>query len=250
LADCSDVLPPTVSIGDAALGEGEGAVGVVVSLSEASTTAVTVEVSTADATATAPDDYAALSAVSVTFAPGEMSRTVQIAVVDDSAVEGEEMFSVLLGNAQGAEIGDGAGIVTIADDEETTACGAPGYDKASEQGVFVWKDCDTGEWQARLTAAGESLAYQGSVMAPSAVLGVSEFSIEANDVLENAANPSRIDYTLYVSGTGQDGFGFTLSADEQTCFVLDAPASMPVYVGAARTPVPAAFDLATLSSCN
>ena len=47
------------------------------------------------------------SDVTLTFAPGETSRTVAVAVLDDAIDEGEETFTLSLRYASGAEIADG-----------------------------------------------------------------------------------------------------------------------------------------------
>jgi hypothetical protein len=56
---------------------------------------VTVGYATADGTASAPEDYTAASGT-LTFAPGETAKTVSVAVVGDTLVEGDETFSLVL----------------------------------------------------------------------------------------------------------------------------------------------------------
>jgi len=54
---------------------------------------------------------------SITFAPGETSKTVTVVVLSDTAAEGSENFTVLLSTPIGATIVDGSGRGTIVDDE-------------------------------------------------------------------------------------------------------------------------------------
>ncbi|UPY36670.1 Calx-beta domain-containing protein [Sediminicoccus sp. KRV36] len=110
---------PAVSISDATLQEGQAGPRELVftlSLSQPSTEAVTIPWSTRDGTAIAGSDYAAASG-SVTFVPGETSRTISITLFGDTAIEGDESFSLVLGTPIGASIADGSGLGTILNDD-------------------------------------------------------------------------------------------------------------------------------------
>jgi hypothetical protein len=110
---------PALSINDATVTEGNsGTVFAVftVTLSAASGQQVTVNYATANATATAPADYAAASAT-LTFAPGEATKTFSVLVNGDGADEPNETFHVNLSGAVNATISDGQGVGTINDDD-------------------------------------------------------------------------------------------------------------------------------------
>jgi hypothetical protein len=77
---------------------------------------VSVDFQTADGTATAPADYASRSGT-LTFAPGETSKTITVPVNGDTIDEPDEQFFVDLSNASNAAIADGRGIGTILDDD-------------------------------------------------------------------------------------------------------------------------------------
>ncbi len=82
---------------------------------------MTVDFATADGTATQPGDYASNTGT-VTFAPGETSKTVTVQVNGDTAVEPNETFFVNLSNATGnATIADNQGVGTIVNDDATGA---------------------------------------------------------------------------------------------------------------------------------
>ena len=71
-----------------------------VSLSEPSGRALAVTWSTADGTATAGDDYTAVTATALTFAPGETGRTLTVRTLTDADdTEGEETFTVTVSRA-------------------------------------------------------------------------------------------------------------------------------------------------------
>ncbi len=61
-------------------------------------------------------DYVATSGT-ITFAPGQTSRTIVVQTLDDATYEGNETFMVNLSNASGAVIADAQGTATIIDNE-------------------------------------------------------------------------------------------------------------------------------------
>ena len=87
---------------------------------------VTVDWTTADGTATAGEDYAAASGT-LTFGPGETSKTIRVALLDTADVDGTETFSVQLGNASGITLDDAEAIGTIsgAETANVPATGQP-----------------------------------------------------------------------------------------------------------------------------
>jgi probable HAF family extracellular repeat protein len=86
-----------------------------VSLSEPVAEVVTVSYSTADGTAS-DSDYQAVAGT-LTFAPGETSKTVTVLVNGDRLGEPNETFVVNLSGATNATIADDQGVGTIFDDE-------------------------------------------------------------------------------------------------------------------------------------
>jgi CSLREA domain-containing protein len=92
-----------------------------VSLSNPSDETITVDYATQDGTAnpaTAGSDYVAIPATTLTFNPGETSKTVTVVVKGDTTYEKDETFFVNLSNASAtATIDDGQGIGTITNDD-------------------------------------------------------------------------------------------------------------------------------------
>jgi hypothetical protein len=116
----ADPVPPKLSIGNATVTEGSTgmtAANFTVTLSEASGKTVTVNYATADGTGTTADsDYQAASDT-LTFAPGETSKTVTVLVNGDTTFEPDEMFSVSLSGPTNATIATGTGTGTIQNDD-------------------------------------------------------------------------------------------------------------------------------------
>ena len=111
--------PPTLSIGDGSVREGNSGTSrldLTVTLSRTSSDAVTVNYQTANGTALASKNYYSTSGT-LTFQPGQTSRTISIAIKVDRKREANETFSVQLSGAVGATINDAVGTATILNDD-------------------------------------------------------------------------------------------------------------------------------------
>ena len=84
---------PTLSISDVSVVEGVDAV-FAVSLDKPSFESITVSLATAEGTALDPEDYTGYSGGSITFAPGETSKNITIATIDDAIYEVTENFTL------------------------------------------------------------------------------------------------------------------------------------------------------------
>ena len=121
------VAPPTISIADVSVAEGNSATTnatFTVSLSKAAATAITVGYGTANGTATAALDYTAATG-SLTFAPGVTSQTIAVKVTGDTTVEPAETFTVTLTNPSGATLARATATATITNDD-VAATATPG----------------------------------------------------------------------------------------------------------------------------
>ena len=110
---------PLLSVDD--LSVAEGSTGsrnalVTVRLSAASSNPVTVDYATGDGTAVAPGDYAAKSGT-LTFAAGQTSQRISVAINGDTLDESSETALVTLASPSGAALGDPQGTITILDDD-------------------------------------------------------------------------------------------------------------------------------------
>ena len=112
-------LPPSLRINDIRVTEATGsAVNAVftVSLSAPSGQNVTVNYAAANGTAVAPADYTSISGT-LTFAAGETSKTVTVAVAGDALQEATETFVVNLTIPTNATIADTQRVATIIDND-------------------------------------------------------------------------------------------------------------------------------------
>jgi hypothetical protein len=116
----SDDAPPSLSINDVSVSEGnEGTVNATftVTLSTASSRTVTAEYLTVNNTAIGGSDYVSVAPTKLTFAPGETSQPLDIAVIGDVTEENDETFFVNLINPSNASIADNQGLGTIKNDD-------------------------------------------------------------------------------------------------------------------------------------
>ena len=111
--------PGALEVADASVREGDrgtSTVAVTVTLSSASTQPITVSYRTVDGSARVKDDYTPTSGT-LTFQPGQTSRTISVSIKGDRRREADEAFTVQLSNAVGAPIEDGNATVTIQNDD-------------------------------------------------------------------------------------------------------------------------------------
>ena len=110
---------PEISVNDITVAENAGPAVFTVSLSRTSTAPVSVNVATSDGSALQPGDYSTTS-TTLTFAPGILSRTFSVPIVNDLVSEQTETFNVVLDTPVSGRIADNTGIGTITDDDEGT----------------------------------------------------------------------------------------------------------------------------------
>jgi len=90
---------PVVRVADQVVDEASGQVSFVVTLDRPSTGTVSVDVATVNGTALAGSDYTALSTQTLTFAPGQMVKVVNVGLLNDGTAEGSETFSLKLSSS-------------------------------------------------------------------------------------------------------------------------------------------------------
>ena len=106
---------PTLSIDDVSVAEGDPA-SFTVTLTGTSTQTVTVDYRTVGGTATQGIDYDAASGT-LTFDVGTTQQTIDVRTTEDSDVEPDEGFTVVLSNPTNATIADDSGSGTIRNDD-------------------------------------------------------------------------------------------------------------------------------------
>ncbi|WP_339682931.1 Calx-beta domain-containing protein [Gimesia maris] len=112
---------PDISIDDATINEDAGSVTLTVSLSNSASTPIQIDYSTADDTAVQTEDYSLISET-LTFAPGEVTKTIIVPITDDFQAEDQEQFFVNLSNLQtsipDSSIQKSKSVITILDNDQ------------------------------------------------------------------------------------------------------------------------------------
>jgi hypothetical protein len=242
--------PSELAVSPVTVLENAGQANFNVTLTPASTQVVTVTFSTTDATAKAGLDYSAVSAGTLTFNPGETSKSASVTILDDSLAEGNETFTVTLSNPVNGVLTANSHALGTIQDNEVSPCGTPSYNAGTTAAVFVWKDCTSGQWYTRVAAGGSptSIGYVGTVQAEAPFASVTPYSIESFDTFDSST-PALISFTLKVNNSAQDGFNFTLPSGASACFSVSAPGGAQALLGTSMTPVPMPFRLDTLGPC-
>ena len=110
-----------ISISDATATEGTGVTAdFVVTLNRKSSGTVTVEYITLFTVSATPGVDYQNRAGTLTFRPGETSKTISVPIIDDTVNDSGETFSLLLYDAKGANFADDTGIGTILNTEVLT----------------------------------------------------------------------------------------------------------------------------------
>ena len=105
---------PVIRVSDSVVDETAGVATFTITLDRPSTSNVSVNVATANGSALAGSDYAAQPLQTLTFTPGEVSKTVSVTLLNDNANEPGESFDLVLSAPVNATLPDTAARMTIA----------------------------------------------------------------------------------------------------------------------------------------
>jgi len=110
---------PSIAVGDVTLVEGDNGTSnasFTITLDNPSGKEITVDYSTVDGTAIAGEDYEEIAGI-VTFAPGETSKTIDVAVNGDTINEIDEAFNIQLANPSNSTLTDDSATINIVDND-------------------------------------------------------------------------------------------------------------------------------------
>jgi hypothetical protein len=107
---------PIANIESHSVNETDTSVLVSVNLSAPSSVPVTLDYATSDAEAIAGRDYRSARGT-LTFAPGETNKTIEVAIIGDSIDEANESFNIELSNPNRVTLGNAIGRVNILDND-------------------------------------------------------------------------------------------------------------------------------------
>ena len=137
--------PPSISINNASALESSTTLSLPVTLSEPSGKLVSVAYATASGTATAGMDFVSKSGT-LNIPSGSLMRSIVIDLIDDTAVEPDEIFTVSLSEPFNVSISQGTGTGTIRDDDLPTvqlSANAFNADEGTELSIGVTRSGNT-----------------------------------------------------------------------------------------------------------
>jgi len=140
--------------------------------------------------------------------------------------------------------------------EDPPGCGDPNFDSTTENGVFLWRNCNLPgndqRWQLRVAAGGTPWGpYEGTLESATATLAPIGFSLEGNDVLDSVPGDGLVDFELKVGGSGVDGFTVDIPSDANACFdVSSVQNGAQVFFGQDREVLSGSINLTTFEACN
>lgn len=175
-----------ISLSPARTAEGNAGsipVPIPVYLSAAQTVPVTVNWTTADGTAQAGTDYTAASGT-LTFAPGEVYKTISVTVLGDVLHEHTETLRVVLSGPSGsATLGDTEVSVQIHSDERPAFVGLPGTAKIFEKPTPGLESV-TGQAMNAVNGSPLSLSLQAGTAIPG-----SDVRLQTNAIQLDSSQP-------------------------------------------------------------
>lgn len=159
-------LLPMLSVDDVSLNEGNSGISTAtftVALSKPNSSSVTVAYATADGTALVSDNDYKPASGTLTFAPGETSKTVTVNVIGDAKLEPDEVFSFVLTTPMNATLQRAIGTATIRNDE----IDQPGfqitmeYDSSVPNSIRTLFDAAAAKWSRVITGDLPSVQING-----------------------------------------------------------------------------------------
>lgn len=129
-------------------------------------------------------------------------------------------------------------------------CGAPTFNAASESGVFIWKDCPSGEWRLKSAAGGGNVNYRGTITSTATYTKVKPVALSAGDTIDYTTDPKQIAFSFVTKGSSSDGVNFVPQSGTGACLKIDAPSgTSQVFFGRFRKPLTEPIELTTQTSC-
>jgi hypothetical protein len=128
-------------------------------------------------------------------------------------------------------------------------CGPPPINAGVDRGVFIWRDCPSGEWRMKTAAAGGRVVFAGSITSSGAYKSVKGVGLNTADSLTRPA-PNKIVFRFDTVGKSKDGVNFVPQDGASACLRVDTPAGLQVFYGPFRRPLSQPIDLDTRGSCN
>jgi hypothetical protein len=132
---------------------------------------------------------------------------------------------------------------------ELANCGAPTYNQNTDHNLYLWKECGTDNWHARLTSGGTSfITFSGTIESTTGFISVTKVNLESSDTVDTS-NPNAIQFSFGAGNGGTDEVVFVPQIGTQMCFRRSQATTTEVRVGHGATPTVPPFDPTTSQGC-
>jgi hypothetical protein len=128
-------------------------------------------------------------------------------------------------------------------------CGAPPLNGSKDRGVFIWRDCPSGEWRMKTAAAGGEATFAGTITSGQNFVYVKGAGLSGFDQLDYTSNPKQIRFSFQTRNSTLDGVSFMPQGSSSACLRISTPAGSKVYYGPFRVQLTQPLDLNTRGSC-
>ena len=190
---------PSLSIADVSVSEAAGTATFTVTLSAVSGQTVTVNYSTGNNTAIAGQDYTSTSGT-LTFAPGETSKTISVPIINDTNTESSETFNVNLTGAVNAIISDSLGVGTITDNDQPPVIDLDANNSSGATGAnYAATFTENG---AAVSIADTDISITDVELSNIVSATITLTNFKASDILAAGALPGGITASAYNPATG------------------------------------------------
>ena len=128
-------------------------------------------------------------------------------------------------------------------------CGPPTINTSKDVGVFIWRDCPSGEWRMRTVAAGQQINYRGKFTSGANFTRVTGTGLESGEDSFSTANPQQATFNFLTKYSNQDGLNLLPPEGANACMQVDSPADAKVFYGPFRVLMTEPINLDARSTC-
>ena len=132
-------------------------------------------------------------------------------------------------------------------DEALATCGKPDLSNAKDSGIFLWRNCISGNWYLMMLGDDASRTVSGSVVALNGITNVRKLNLEQADKVKHYRK--RLNFNLEVRPSDYEGFIFNLGDLENSCIDIDTAtgsSATTVRIGKRQIELTVPFNLDSL----
>jgi len=130
-------------------------------------------------------------------------------------------------------------------------CGRPTFDRNTDRGFFIWRDCPTNNWFFRAANGSRSDEFrvEGRLRLSNDIQSPEPFNLDniGTQDLFDSSDPQNVLFRFRVFASAQDGINFGLLPDTEACLFVSISDGSPIFVGRNKREFSSTIELGTLS---